>query len=150
MEFDPEKSYFLVGCLGGLGRSLSQYMIANGARHFTFLGRSGADKPLAKGLVLDLEKAGAKVQVVRGDAANFEVVRKAIADLPSPLGGIVQATMALAVSSDTQVLADTEADHKIGFSVHRHEQQTVAYSAPRQNRWNVEYSQRHCRLRRKS
>ncbi|KUJ17704.1 polyketide synthase [Mollisia scopiformis] len=95
MVFNPNKSYFLVGCLGGLGRSLAQYMVSNGARYFTFMGRSGADKPAAKNLVLELENAGANVQVVRGDVQDFGTVLKAIKNLPRKLGGVVQAPMAL-------------------------------------------------------
>jgi NAD(P)-dependent dehydrogenase (short-subunit alcohol dehydrogenase family) len=98
MTFHPDKSYFLIGCLGGLGRSLAQYMVSNGARYFTFLGRSGADRPAAKSLVLELENAGANVQVVRGDVQDSATVLQAIKCLPRKLGGVVQAAMGLGVS----------------------------------------------------
>ncbi|RYP41540.1 hypothetical protein DL767_000967 [Monosporascus sp. MG133] len=49
--FDPGGSYLLVACLGSLGRSLSRWMMARGARRFIFLGRSGCDKPTARRLV---------------------------------------------------------------------------------------------------
>jgi NAD(P)-dependent dehydrogenase (short-subunit alcohol dehydrogenase family) len=103
MAFNPAKSYFLVGCLGGIGRSLAQYIASHGARYFTFMGRSGADKPAARTLVLELEKAGANVQVVRGDVQDFGTVLKAIKDLPRKLGGVVQAAMGLGVSSNLRV-----------------------------------------------
>ncbi|KAK3934856.1 thiolase-like protein [Diplogelasinospora grovesii] len=40
--------YLMAGCLGGLGSSLSRWMMARDARHFIFLGRSGCDKPSAQ------------------------------------------------------------------------------------------------------
>ncbi len=47
-KFSAEKSYVMVGCLGGLGRSLSKWMMSRGARKFVFLGRSGLDKEAAR------------------------------------------------------------------------------------------------------
>jgi NADPH:quinone reductase-like Zn-dependent oxidoreductase len=91
--FDPEKVYLLVGCLGGLGRSLSRWMVARGARHFVFLGRSGADKPDAQQLVSRLEKAGATVGVVRGDvsqAADVNAAVLACLSMGRLIGGVVQ------------------------------------------------------------
>ncbi|KAI1090751.1 hypothetical protein F5B19DRAFT_306371 [Rostrohypoxylon terebratum] len=52
--FDSEKVCLLVGCFGGLGRSLSRWMATRGARNFVFLSRSGCDKPDAADLVLSL------------------------------------------------------------------------------------------------
>ncbi|KAL7794100.1 polyketide synthase [Trichoderma afarasin] len=95
--FHPEKTYLLVGCLGGLGRSLSRWMMARGARKFCFLGRSGCDKPSASELVNRLRYAGASVTVVRGDVSNEDQVREAVAACAKegPIGGIVQAAMGL-------------------------------------------------------
>jgi NADPH:quinone reductase-like Zn-dependent oxidoreductase/NADP-dependent 3-hydroxy acid dehydrogenase YdfG len=95
---DPEKVYLLVGCLGGLGRSLSRWMMARGARHFVFLGRSGCDKPSAQQLVSRLEKAGAEVGVVRGDvskAADVAAAVSACLTTGRSIGGVVQAAMGL-------------------------------------------------------
>ena len=94
----PLKSYIMVGCLGGLGRSLSKWMFDRGARSFVFLGRSGADKPTAKKLVEDLQESGAAVLVVRGDVSCLEDVQKAVMHSACPIGGIVQAAMGLNVS----------------------------------------------------
>ncbi|OLN93284.1 Polyketide synthase-nonribosomal peptide synthetase 3 [Colletotrichum chlorophyti] len=91
-----EKVYLLVGCLGGLGRSLSRWMMARGARHFVFLGRSGSDKPEARSLVSRLRGAGASVVVVRGDVSNQKDVDAAVdACSGRPIGGVVQAAMGL-------------------------------------------------------
>ncbi|KAL8735750.1 MAG: hypothetical protein Q9166_000613 [cf. Caloplaca sp. 2 TL-2023] len=77
--FSAKKSYVLIGCLGGLGRSLSKWMFDRGARHFTFLGRSATDKAAAREVVMSLQRAGATVQVY----------------LHSLLGGVFQAAMGL-------------------------------------------------------
>ncbi|RFU76449.1 polyketide synthase [Trichoderma arundinaceum] len=95
--FHPDKTYLLVGCLGGLGRSLSRWMMSRGARKFCFLGRSGCDKPSAAELVNRLRDAGANVTVVRGDVSDQDHVREAVAASAKngPIGGVVQAAMGL-------------------------------------------------------
>ncbi|KAF7504184.1 hypothetical protein GJ744_002603 [Endocarpon pusillum] len=93
--FSANKSYVLIGCLGGLGRSLSKWMFNRGARHFTFLGRSATDKAAAKEVVQTLEKAGATVQVVRGDVSKKHDVVKCMTVSPQPIGGVIQAAMGL-------------------------------------------------------
>ncbi|TLD16759.1 uncharacterized protein PgNI_02150 [Pyricularia grisea] len=95
--FSPDKSYLLVGCLGGLGRSMSRWMLSRGARKFTFLGRSGTDREPAARLVQDLELCGASVTVVRGDVVDAADVERAVAASAAagPIGGVVQAAMGL-------------------------------------------------------
>jgi NADPH:quinone reductase-like Zn-dependent oxidoreductase len=96
-----DATYLLVGCLGGLGRSLTAWMMERGARTFCFLSRRGADAPRAARLVKDLELAGASVNVVRGDVSVREDVERAVATIPSdrPLRGVIQAAMVLRVSN---------------------------------------------------
>jgi NAD(P)-dependent dehydrogenase (short-subunit alcohol dehydrogenase family) len=96
--FDPNKVYLLVGCLGGLGRSLSRWMMARGARYFVFLGRSGCDKPSARELVTRLESEGAHVTVTRGDISQADHTKAAVdacVATGKPIGGVVQAAMGL-------------------------------------------------------
>lgn len=76
-------------------------MLARGARHFLFLGRSGCDKPTAKDLVSRLEAAGAHTTVVRGDVCKADDVAKAVSMCKAtgkPIGGVVQAAMGLSES----------------------------------------------------
>lgn len=96
--FDPDKIYLLIGCLGGLGRSLSRWMMTRGARNFMFVGRSGADKPSAQQLVSRLEQTGATVGVVRGDVSQAADVTAAVSACVATgrqIGGAVQAAMGL-------------------------------------------------------
>ena len=96
--FDPSKVYLLIECLGGLGRSLSRWMMTRGARNFVFLGRSGAGKPSARQLVSRLEQTGAIFSVVLGDvsqAADVTVAVSACLETGRQIGGVVQAAMGL-------------------------------------------------------
>ncbi|KAI0003946.1 ketoacyl-synt-domain-containing protein [Xylariaceae sp. FL0662B] len=93
--FSPDKTYLLVGCLGGLGRSISRWMLSRGARKFVFMGRSGIDKAPARRLVEDLQFSGAQVTVIRGDVVNFDDVERAVASINGAVGGVIQAAMGL-------------------------------------------------------
>lgn len=99
--FHLNKVYLLVGCLGGLGRSLSHWMVARGARHFVFLGRSGSENPHAKDLISQLRGKGASITVVRGNVCNMADVGEAVRACITtgyPLGGVVQGAMGLSES----------------------------------------------------
>lgn len=101
---NPEKTYLLIGCLGGLGRSISRWMMSRGARNFVFLGRSGCDRPEAQELVSRLQGTGANVEVVRGDVSNQEDVNAAVnACAGRPIGGVVQAAMGLSEALFTRM-----------------------------------------------
>ncbi|KAI0006809.1 hypothetical protein F4779DRAFT_595040 [Xylariaceae sp. FL0662B] len=93
--FSPAKTYLMIGCLGGLGRSMSKWMVSRGARKFVFLGRTGTDRAPARRLVEDLEFSGAQVTVVRGDVINYGDVEKAVKTIKGPIGGVIQAAMGL-------------------------------------------------------
>ncbi|XDG09065.1 hypothetical protein ABKA04_008680 [Annulohypoxylon sp. FPYF3050] len=97
LRLSGDATYFLVGCLGGLGRSLTQRMMELGARHFTFVSRSGADKPEAARVIRAIEEQGASAQVLRADASNEEAMKKALveANAERPVRGIVHAAMVL-------------------------------------------------------
>ncbi|KAI6777704.1 Beta-ketoacyl synthase [Emericellopsis cladophorae] len=93
--FDPTAAYLLVGCLGGLGRSLAAWMVERGARHLVFLSRSGADKPETVALVRDLEAAGAVPEVIRCDVICQKSVTLAVSDIScrTKVKGVIHAAM---------------------------------------------------------
>ncbi|CAG8973482.1 hypothetical protein HYALB_00011077 [Hymenoscyphus albidus] len=94
-SFSPEKTYLMIGCLGGLGRSISKWMVKRGAKKFVFIGRTGTDRKPARLLVDDLQESGAHVDVVRGDVGIYADVKKAVDLIKGPIGGVVQAAMGL-------------------------------------------------------
>ncbi|KAH9209743.1 putative polyketide synthase [Leptodontidium sp. 2 PMI_412] len=97
LQFSPESTYLLVGCLGGLGRSLTSWMMESGARRFIFLSRSGTDTLSAAKLVKDIKENGADVQVIRGDATSRNDVVRAVQGVSPqhPIKGVVHAAMVL-------------------------------------------------------
>ncbi|KAF2811308.1 putative polyketide synthase [Mytilinidion resinicola] len=97
LRFNPHATYLLVGCLGGLGRSLTSWMLERGAKRFAFLSRSGADKPEAAELVSSIEKRGAHVEVFRADASSPAGVARALSSISAehPVRGVVHAAMVL-------------------------------------------------------
>lgn len=100
LQLDPHASYLLVGCLGGLGRSLTTFMRERGALNFTFVSRSGVDKPEAAKIVSDLQATGAHVDVFRADAGDKAALTDIVGrmDPTRPLKGVVHAAMVLRVS----------------------------------------------------
>lgn len=102
-QLQPEATYLLVGCLGGLGRSLTTWMMERGAKHFAFLSRSGSDNPKAADLIASIESRQVTAKVIRGDVTSKADVESAIEKLNKryPIRGVVQAAMVLDVCSDT-------------------------------------------------
>ncbi|KAL1863753.1 putative secondary metabolism biosynthetic enzyme [Paecilomyces lecythidis] len=77
--------------------------MARGARNFVFLSRSALDRPQAKDLVDDLQDHGANVKVVRGDVSKYGDVECAVRAAQGPIGGVIQAAMALKESLWSQM-----------------------------------------------
>jgi len=94
---DSDAAYLLVGCLGGLGRSLTTWMQERGCRNFIFLSRSGTAKPEAKEVVDRLTASGASVQVFNVDASDEKAVAEVVHQVSSelPIKGVVHAAMVL-------------------------------------------------------
>lgn len=91
----PTKSYILSGGLGGLGRSLTRWLMRRGARNFVFISRSGLDKQPSRDFVAELERDGAFVTTIRGSVADRDDVQRAIDACTTPIGGVIQAAMSL-------------------------------------------------------
>jgi NADPH:quinone reductase-like Zn-dependent oxidoreductase/NADP-dependent 3-hydroxy acid dehydrogenase YdfG len=94
-SFSKSKTYLMIGCLGGLGRSISKWMVSHGAESFVFLGRTGLVKPEAKALVDHLVEQGARVEVIQGDVSIYEDVERCLEKAPMPIGGVIHAAMGL-------------------------------------------------------
>ncbi|KAL4941793.1 hypothetical protein BDV06DRAFT_222783 [Aspergillus oleicola] len=93
--FDPDASYLLVGCLGGLGRSFIRWAVQQGARQLLCLSRSGAAGPEAQALIGELTACGVDVQIVQGDVEVLEDVEKAVRQSQYPIKGVVQGALSL-------------------------------------------------------
>lgn len=100
IEFDPSCTYLLSGGLGGLGRSISEWMLEHGARHLVFLSRSGSAKPEAQKTLAKLSKAGAHAAAYSCDITDATQVKAALAKAREhfpPIRGAIQGAMALHV-----------------------------------------------------
>ncbi|KAK7959033.1 lovastatin nonaketide synthase [Apiospora aurea] len=93
--FHANKSYLSVGGLGGIGRSLSEWMFRKGAREIAFLSRSGDKSQDAKETIQWLQERGVKTHIFKGDVSNRAHVDECISALAHNLGGVFQAAMVL-------------------------------------------------------
>ncbi len=106
-SFDPQASYLVTGGLGGAGLATARWMIAQGARHLALLGRRGlpprerweslsAHDPAWPQVqsVCELERLGARVQILSADVGDRDVLREALGELrrgTRPLKGVIHA-----------------------------------------------------------
>lgn len=89
-----EATYVLAGGMGGVGRSLARFLVANGARNLVFLSRSGASSSHAKYLVEEMEDEGVKVAVFACDVADSHALAAILAickETMPPIRGVIQA-----------------------------------------------------------
>jgi len=97
-KLDQNASYLLVGGLGGLGRSLANFLVGLGARYLCFISRSGDQSTQAKTLLQDLQKRGVQIGVYRCNIANRDLLAKGLQlcseEMP-PIKGVFQCAMAL-------------------------------------------------------
>ena len=103
-QFDENKTYLLIGCFGGVGRSITRWMLSRGAWHFVFLSRSGGSASTGKALIADKEGVHGTVSVCVGDVGNLQDVQRAFGMAQLPIGGVVQASMSVKVCSMVPVL----------------------------------------------
>lgn len=86
-----DASYLVTGGLGGLGLLTARWLAERGARHLALMGRSAPDAGAAAAIA-ELERAGVRALVIRGDVSRAEDVAAALgriaAELP-PLRGVV-------------------------------------------------------------
>ncbi|KAM0796482.1 KR domain-containing protein [Usnea florida] len=104
--FHPDKTYFLVGLTGELGRSLCQWMVDSDARYIA-LGSRNAD--LVSVWLREMHALGASIKILKryvSDRHSILWVHTAIKDAMPPVVGVCNAAMVL---SDT-LFADMNAE----------------------------------------
>ncbi|PTB61706.1 polyketide synthase [Trichoderma citrinoviride] len=93
--FKPDKTYFMAGMAGGLGLSICQWMIRNGAKHMVITSR----RPQVDEATLEeAERVGATVKVLAMDLTNKDSVEKVVRevrDTMPPIAGVCNAAMVL-------------------------------------------------------
>jgi NAD(P)-dependent dehydrogenase (short-subunit alcohol dehydrogenase family) len=88
-----DRSYVVTGGWGGLGLSVSEWLVEQGARHLLLLGRRGPSTAAAA-VLADLRAKGARVETRAVDVADRQALAAALAlcgrELPA-LAGVVHA-----------------------------------------------------------
>lgn len=101
--FNALKVYLLVGGLGGLGRTIAEWMVRKGAKHLAFFSRSADDRADAQAVVQWLRTREIQVTLFRGDVTDYETVKSCVDSLGQGLAGIFQAAMVLEDSALDQM-----------------------------------------------
>lgn len=94
-SFRGDRSYLLVGGMGGLGRAIAVWMAANGARNIIFLSRSAGKGEDDADFVDELQLMGCAVQTLSGDVSDEALVAQAVASATMPIAGVMQMAMIL-------------------------------------------------------
>ncbi|ETS81066.1 hypothetical protein PFICI_06068 [Pestalotiopsis fici W106-1] len=96
--FRGSATYVIIGGTGGLGRSMTRWMVGKGARNIVLLSRTGAVQSHVASLVEEMEQLSAKIAVKACDVACMdsvtEVVSSCTQELP-PVAGVIHAGMVL-------------------------------------------------------
>ena len=93
-----DRSYLLVGGLGGLGRAVATWMVQHGARHLIFLSRSAGDVSSTAAFQEELEAQGCQVQFVAGSVVKIDDVQRAVVNARMPIAGAINMSMVLRVN----------------------------------------------------
>ena len=87
-------TYLLAGGLGGLGRSICDLLVRNGAQHVAFLSRSGASSESSYSFIEDLKAKGVDARVYKVDICDMftlaKVVKEQICREMPPIKGVFQ------------------------------------------------------------
>ncbi|KAI0181683.1 putative polyketide synthase [Hypoxylon sp. FL1284] len=97
-QLDPRATYLISGGLGGLGRSMSRWLVGRGARYLILLSRSGPRTLEAAELLSEFEKMGVRAEAPPCDVSDREALRAVLASCSKtmpPIKGCIQASAVL-------------------------------------------------------
>ncbi|OJD32083.1 polyketide synthase [Diplodia corticola] len=93
LSLDAHATYILAGGLGALGLRIADMMIAHGAKHLTFLSRSGGRKNEAD--LAAMRARGVHVEAIACDVNDGSKVKAVFDGVQGTVGGVVQCAMVL-------------------------------------------------------
>ncbi|RYP90975.1 hypothetical protein DL770_002891 [Monosporascus sp. CRB-9-2] len=108
--FREDASYLLAGGLGGIGRSISKWMVKDGARNLFYVSRRGLSSPKAAKFISELESAGARTKVLQCDVADEEKLKECLSEALTkmpPVRGVINGAMDLKDSVFTNMPFDS-------------------------------------------
>ena len=102
LRLSPNASYLLVGGVGGIGRSVTTWMIEHCAKNIILLSRSAGDAQRAGGFVTEIiEETDCRIKAINCDVSNPTDLASALEQCERegfpPVRGIIQAAMVLQV-----------------------------------------------------
>ncbi|CAG8909895.1 unnamed protein product [Penicillium egyptiacum] len=89
-SFRSDAAYLLIGGLGGIGRSVSTWMVEQNTRELVFLSRSAGRSEEDQAFIQELEAQSCQVTCVPGNVTNPKDVKEAVAKCTRPLAGVLQ------------------------------------------------------------
>ena len=92
-------------------------MVQSGARHLTYLSRSGCADEEARNFLAELQASGIDTVIVKGDVASLEDVQRAIFSCDKPIKGVVQGALVLQVFDLFERLLQQISKHVLGSLV---------------------------------
>ncbi|KAK8429569.1 putative polyketide synthase [Phyllosticta citricarpa] len=95
LKLRGDVSYLLVGGLKGLCGSLAIELARKGAKHLIPLARSGYSDDMSQAAIKNIQAEGCEVQLMQGDVANIEDVRRVFKAANYPIAGVIQGAMVL-------------------------------------------------------
>lgn len=98
--FDQNATYVITGGFGGIGRSITRWMVDRKARHMLLLSRSGAKTEAALELLDEMKMKGVNIVApacdISDEQALLSVLKTCSRDMP-PIKGCIQGSMVLQV-----------------------------------------------------
>ena len=102
-HLDKNATYLIAGGLGGLGRTIVEWMIHRNARYFVLLSRSGSSKSIeTQQWISSMESQGATILAPPCDITNksaLSALLEECARTMPPIKGCIQASMVLKVDT---------------------------------------------------
>jgi acyl-CoA synthetase (AMP-forming)/AMP-acid ligase II/acyl carrier protein len=105
-----DATYMIAGGPGGLGFVLARWLVERGARHLVLVGRRGAEQTAQSEALAQLTRAGARVEIARGDIADRTFVARLFDDLQAR-GQVVRGIVDTAGVLDDVVLEQQDGAH---------------------------------------
>ena len=91
-------AYVVIGGLGGLGRFVCSWMVANGAKNLVSISRNGLSSREAQKTFSTINASGASLEVIKADACDRVAISHALDQVrkANPIRGVINMAMLLA------------------------------------------------------
>ncbi|KAI9037690.1 type I polyketide synthase [Aspergillus affinis] len=94
-RFRKDRSYVLIGGLGGLGRSTAVWLAERGAGSIVFMSRSASPSAESEKLTRELNELGCQVQIFPGSVTDATTVDFLVTNTAKPIAGVLHLALVL-------------------------------------------------------